>query len=75
MARLGDRFNQVFQAITEVISLLHTLRLSNREVLPNILEQTRNNTVGRPKFNITREQLLYLLEYDIPVPENSLRNQ
>ncbi|XP_028418230.1 uncharacterized protein LOC114543463 [Dendronephthya gigantea] len=70
LTRMGDRFHVIVQAITEVISLLQNLRLDhNRVAIPNILEQTRTNSVGRSKFNITQEQLVYLLEYDISVPD------
>jgi hypothetical protein len=67
LARMGNRFNTTFHAILDVISLLRNLSLQNRS-FPSVLEQTRSNSVGRPKFVITREQLVYMLEYDISVP-------
>ena len=67
LARMGNRFNTTFHAILDVISLLRDLSLQNRS-FPRVLEQTRSNSVGRPKFVITREQLVYMLEYDISVP-------
>lgn len=69
LARMGNRFNSTFHAISEVISLLRDLNLENRTTLPNVLEQNRAGSVGRPKFVITREQLVYMLEYDISVPD------
>ena len=68
LARMGNGFNSTFDAISEVISLLQNLTLKNRTAFPNILEQTRTSSVGRPKFVITREQLIYKLEYDISMP-------
>lgn len=67
LARMGNRFNPTLHAILEVISLLRNLNLQNRS-LPRVLQQTRSSSVGRPKFVITREQLVYMLDYDISVP-------
>ena len=69
LARIGNGFNSTYHTIAEVISLLRNLNLESRGAHPNILEQTRTNSVGRPKFVITREILIYMLEYDISVTD------
>ena len=65
---MQDRFNATFNAISEVISFHQNVNFQNQMGRPNILERTSTRSVGRPKFVITREQLIYMLEYDISVP-------
>lgn len=60
------RFLAVFN--TAAISLLENAYLENRRVSGNTLEST-SSAVGRPKFVIPREQLVYMLDYDISVSD------
>ena len=64
---MGNRFDEVQGAIAATILILEDAYVQNRRAV-NVIEHT-SNAAERPKFVITKEQLEYMLAYDISVSD------
>ncbi|XP_028414873.1 uncharacterized protein LOC114537953 [Dendronephthya gigantea] len=67
VVRIGDRFTGVRDSITTAMLMLNSYFENTRNFV-NTVEST-SSAVGRPKFVIPREQLVYMLEYDISLTD------
>lgn len=67
LARLGTTFSGLYRSISAVISLLESVQFVNVDAREGAC--CSNGSVGRPKFVIPREQLEYMLDYNISVPD------
>jgi hypothetical protein len=57
--------NQTERLISNTIMLLRNYKNVNRQASSFQLERNLNGKRGRPRFNISSEQLQYLLNYDL----------
>ena len=61
--------NQTERLISNTIMLLRSYKNVNRQASSFQSERNLNGKRGRPRFSISSEQLQYLLNYDLSVPD------
>lgn len=71
LVRMGSRFSEISRTIAAVTSILETVYVERTRVIVDTVEggSGSNGLVGRRKFHIPREQLQYMVDYDISVPD------
>ena len=62
-----ERFSEIVQSISAVIVLLESVDESRANHNFDGCSATPSGLVGRPKFDIPREQLEYMIDYDISI--------
>lgn len=69
-----ERFSEVVRSISAVIVLFERVELEENRVNDNLQSNgaAPSGLVGRPKFDIPREQVEYMINYDISIPKIAL---
>ena len=62
-------FDTVQSSLATVTGMLSEVEQNWHHSSPAVADQPR--TIGRPRFEIPREQLLYLVDYEITIPDMS----
>ena len=66
LVRIGDRFIEVRDSVTAVMLMLNSYFETTRNF---VTVETTGNALGRPRFVIPREQLVYMLDYGISLSD------
>ena len=61
--------NEIEHLITNTVALLRNYNYNNRQAISFQSETTSTGQVGRPRFSVSSEQIKYLLNYHLSVPD------